>query len=85
MDMTRDFIEKLQEMDEPHEIDYSGRKFVDKEMSVLPQEALAQPLKTSTLTSIVDYIMSGTDAAPLPATSLSACFIRAMDSLEKNL
>ncbi len=55
-------------MDEPHEIDYSGRKFVDKQMSVLPQEALAQPLKTSTLTSIVDYIMSGTDAAPLPAS-----------------
>lgn len=68
MDMTRDFIEKLQEMDAPHEIDYSGRKFVDKEMSVLPQEALTQPLKTSTLTSIVDYITSGTDAAPLPAS-----------------
>lgn len=68
MDMTRDFVEKLQEMDTPHEIDYSGRKFVDKEMSVLSQEATAAPLKTSTLTSIVDYITSGTDAAPLPAS-----------------
>lgn len=68
MDMTKDFLNRILELDEPHEIDYSGRKFVDKEMSVLPQEALAQPLKTSTLTSIVDYIMSGTDAAPLPAS-----------------
>lgn len=69
MDMTRDFIEKLQEMDKPNEIDYSGRKFVDKEMSVLPQESIAEPLDTSTLTSIVDYITSGTDSAALPANS----------------
>lgn len=68
MDMTRDFIEKLQEMDNPHEVDYSGHKFVDKEMSILPQETTATPLKTSTLTSIVDYITSGADAAPLPAS-----------------
>lgn len=68
MDMTRDFLNGILKMDAPHEIDYSGRKFVDKKMDVLPQEALAQPLKTSTLTSIVDYITSGTDAAPLPAS-----------------
>lgn len=68
MDMTKDFLNRILELDVPHEIDYSGRKFVDKEMPVLPQEALAQPLKTSTLTSIVDYIMSGTDAVPFPAS-----------------
>lgn len=62
MDMTRDFVEKLQEMDNPHEVDYAGRKFVDKKMTALPREITADALDTSTLTSIVDYITSGTDA-----------------------
>ena len=65
MDMTRDFINKIQEMDAPHEIDYDGRKFVDKGMTALPREITASSLKTSTLTSIVDYIKSGTDSDSL--------------------
>lgn len=68
MDMTRDFIEKLQEMDVPHEVDFSGRKFVDKEMTALPQAITASPLNTSTLTSIIDYITSQADSGALKGT-----------------
>lgn len=65
MDMTRDFITKIQESAAPNEIDYQGRKYVDKSMSVLPREITASPLQTETLTSIVDYIKSETDKAAL--------------------
>jgi hypothetical protein len=68
MDMTRDFVEKLQEMDNPHEIDYNGRKFVDKQMTLLLNEATAAALATSTLSSIVDYITSRADEKSLPAS-----------------
>lgn len=65
MDMTRDFITKIQESAAPNEIDYQGRKYVDKSMSALPREITASPLQTETLTSIVDYIKSETDKAAL--------------------
>ena len=65
MDMTRDFLNGILALDAPHEVDYSGRKFVDKQLRVVPQEAVAAPLETSTLTSIVDYIISSTDKAAL--------------------
>lgn len=65
MDMTRDFIEKLQDMDVPHEIDYADRKFTDKQMFAMPREITAEALKTKTLTSVLDYITSGTDSNAL--------------------
>lgn len=68
MDMTRDLLNGILALDVPNEIDYSGRKWVDKKMNVLPQEAVASPLATSTLSSIVDYITSGADVAHLPAS-----------------
>lgn len=65
MDLTRDFITAVQETAAPSEIDYSGRKFVDKHLNALPRAITAAPLGTETLTSIVDYIMSGTDSKVL--------------------
>ena len=62
MDMTKEAIEQIIGMDAPHEIDYAGRKFIDKEMSALPREITADPLETNTLTSIIDYIQSDADA-----------------------
>ena len=69
MDMTRDFLNGILALDAPHEIDYSGRKWADKALHVIPQEATAAPLETSTLTSIVDYITSEADVRALPANS----------------
>lgn len=62
MDMTRDLLNGILEMDKPHEIDYAERKFTDKRMTALPREIVAEALETSTLTSVVDYIASNTDA-----------------------
>lgn len=69
MDMTRDFINKIQETAAPNEIDYLGRKFVDKRMTAIPRNITASPLSTETLTSIVDYVKSGTDRNEIPTES----------------
>ena len=68
MDMTRDFITKIQESAAPNEIDYAGRKFTDKDMTALPQAITASALGTSTLTSVVDYIASQADSKALEGT-----------------
>lgn len=67
MDMTRDFLNGLMDLSAPNVIDYCGREFVDKKMTALPKEITADPLTTSTLSSIVDYIASGADLANLSA------------------
>lgn len=68
MDMTRDFINRLLELDVPHTVDYCGRTYTDKKMTLIPQEVTAHSLVTHTLSSIVDYIMSGADKDHLPAS-----------------
>lgn len=65
MDMTKDFLNRVLELDAPNQIDYADRKFVDKTMTALPREITASALKTSTLTSVVDYIEGGTDSDAL--------------------
>jgi len=65
MDMTKEFLDGILELDTPHEIDYADRKFVDKAMTALPREITASALKTSTLTSVVDYIKNDTDSDAL--------------------
>ena len=59
MDMTRDFITKIQESAAPNQIGYRGRLFVDKDM-----DALHEPMRTESLSSIVDYIKHETDKGP---------------------
>lgn len=68
MDMTRDFLNGILDNTAPHEIDYAGRKFTDKVMTVLPRAITASALKTSTLTSVIDYIASQADAEALKDT-----------------
>lgn len=68
MDMTRDFLNGILEQATPHEIDYAGRKFTDKDMTALPRAITASALDTSTLTSVIDYITSQADDAALNGT-----------------
>lgn len=63
MDMTKDYLNRTLELAEPHTIEYGGRLFVDKNMEALPEEPMVGPaLHTSSLSSIVDYIIQGVDA-----------------------
>lgn len=62
MDMTKDFLNRVLELDEPHKIEYDGKTFTDKQIYPMLHEAISVALSTSTLTSIVDYIKSDTDA-----------------------
>lgn len=68
MDMTRDFMDGILENAAPHQIDYAGRKFVDKRLNALPRAVTASALNTSTLTSVVDYIISQADSEALKDT-----------------
>lgn len=81
MDMTRDCIDKIQETAVPNEIDYQGRKFVDKKMIALPREITAEALRTATLTSIVDYIKQDTDKFAL--TSKIGCTEQDVSSIDR--
>lgn len=82
MDMTRDFINKIQETTAPNEIDYAGRKFIDKQMTALPRDITASPLETETLTSIVDYIKSKTDNASMDPNRKFIIHIAGYNSVE---
>lgn len=66
MDLTREFLEKVEEMVEPHSITEGIRTFVDKPMHMLVDEITADhPLHTNTLSSVVDYIKSSADSDAL--------------------
>lgn len=68
MDLTRDFIEKLQEMDELHTFEAKSGTYCDKHLTRIPVAIAAEPLCTESLTSIVDYIKNNTDAGALDAS-----------------
>lgn len=59
--MLKEAINRILELDKPNEIEYAGRKFVDKDMSPLPRHTHPYHLSTQTLSSIADYINFGTD------------------------
>lgn len=62
MDLTRDFVEKIEEMSVPHRIEHKGRLFTDKQMTALPCGPVADhPLTTESLSSVVDYLLCGVD------------------------
>lgn len=65
MDLTRDFVEKLQEMDELHTFETSNGAYCDKHLTRIPTAIAADPLHTESLTSVVDYIKNDTDAGAL--------------------
>lgn len=82
MDMTRDFLNRILDLDTPHEIDYAERKFTDKEMTALPRAITASALQTGTLSSIVDYITSGADSSALVRTGRFIIHVAGFDCVK---
>lgn len=81
MDMTREFLNGILELDEPHIIISGNQKYVDKHMTAIPNEVTAQPLETETLTSIVDYIRNDTDEAVLDGSGRYVVHIKGYDEV----
>lgn len=62
MDMTKEFIEKIQASAAPNQVEWCGRVFVDKQMVSLPCGPVADhPLITESLSSVADYITHNAD------------------------
>lgn len=62
MDLTREFLEKVEEMVQPQTLTEGVRTFVDKPMHMLVDEIAADtPLRTNSLSSVADYIKSNAD------------------------
>ena len=62
MDLTREFLEKVEEMVQPQTLTEGIRTFVDKPMHMLVDEIAADtPLHTNSLSSVADYIKSNAD------------------------
>lgn len=62
MDLTREFLEKVEEMVQPQTLTEGIRTFVDKPMHMLVDELAADtPLHTNSLSSVADYIKSNAD------------------------
>lgn len=62
MDLTREFLEKVEEMVQPQTLTEGIRTFVDKPMHMLVDEIAADtPLRTNSLSSVADYIKSNAD------------------------
>ena len=62
MDLTREFLEKVEEMVQPQTLTKGIRTFVDKPMHMLVDEIAADtPLHTNSLSSVADYIKSNAD------------------------
>lgn len=63
--MIKEAINRILELSRPNEIEYAGRKFVDKAITAIPREPRAEELLTNTLSSIVDYIKQRVDEKSL--------------------
>ena len=62
MDLTREFLEKVEEMVQPQTLTEGIRTFEDKPMHMLVDEIAADtPLRTNSLSSVADYIKSNAD------------------------
>ena len=62
MDLTREFLEKVEEMVQHQTLTEGIRTFVDKPMHMLVDEIAADtPLHTNSLSSVADYIKSNAD------------------------
>lgn len=65
MDLTRDAIEKLVGLSEPHYLDHNGLKWSDKTMQVLDFDPRPATLEVATLTALAHYITNGPDKLTL--------------------
>lgn len=61
--MLKEAIEKIVEMAQPNIVDVHGDSYTDKRLHYVPRERMAPVLATHPLSSIVDYIVNGTDDA----------------------
>lgn len=59
--MLKAAIEKILELNKPNVLSIEGRMYSDKRLTMIPREQLAMEIETHTLSSIVDYIINGTD------------------------
>ena len=61
MDLTRDFLEKIEEMTEPCIDEVDGHTYSDKKLNLVA-EPVAAPIEATTLTSLIDYLQDNRDA-----------------------
>lgn len=60
MDLTRSFVEKIEEMAKPNIVSLNGYDYSDKELNI-PELPNAQLLTVNCLTGLIDYLESGID------------------------
>lgn len=61
MDLTRSAMEYITELDMPHVVEHMGNVYTDKTLRRIENELRADPISVHTLTSMLDYILSGVD------------------------
>jgi len=61
-DMSKDTLQYVVGLSEPHVVEFGGQSYIDKSMTKLESEPLARPIEMSTLTSLVDYIKGHIDS-----------------------
>lgn len=64
MDMTREAFKYIAEMGEANVIDIHGESYTDKQVYRVNKALRAEPVKMSTLTSLLDYLKADVDAMP---------------------
>lgn len=60
MDLTREFLEKIEEMTNPCIDEVDGHTYSDKNLSLIA-EPVAAPIEATTLTSLIDYLQDNRD------------------------
>lgn len=60
MDLTRDFLEKIEEMTAPCIDEVDGHTYSDKNLNLIA-EPVAEPIEATTLTSLIDYLQDNRD------------------------
>lgn len=61
MDLTRNAMEYIAELTVPNLVQHEGEVFADKKLYRIDKELRAAPITVHTLTSFLDYILSGVD------------------------
>lgn len=64
MDMTRSAMEYIVENSAPIMVDYNDSRYTDKPLTRINKDLVANELRMTTLTSLIDYIRSGVDGVP---------------------
>lgn len=65
MDLTRDFLTKIEEMAKPEIIEIEGKKFSEKNFFEIDKKADPAQLTVSTLTGLIEYLQKNKDSLDL--------------------